>query len=184
MLGKFKPGWMMVLLVIALLVAFGGAGAVAAQADDVIYGAMKKNNGQLRIIDSPDDLLKSEELISWNRIGPQGPQGPSGTGYLFPNHPTVVSIHRKNVSSIPAGWKLTGTYVPCLDYERTTYWPFSCTDNHFGLLLVGFDRTGSIVQQVSDGGNRYWSSASVNTAARTVTFVGQSGSATLSCKND
>ena len=77
MLRKFKPTWT-ALLVIILVLAVGGASVVVAQGDNVIYGAYQKNNGQLRIVGSPDEVRKSEELISWNKEGPRGPQGEVG----------------------------------------------------------------------------------------------------------
>ena len=46
--------------------------------DQVICGCYKKQNGQLRIVNSPNDCRPSEVAISWNLIGPEGPQGPQG----------------------------------------------------------------------------------------------------------
>ena len=39
---------------------------------------MKKNNGQLRIVNAGTNCLPSETAISWNAVGPQGPQGEQG----------------------------------------------------------------------------------------------------------
>jgi cysteine-rich repeat protein len=52
--------------------------------DQVIYGCYKKQNGQLRIVNNPNDCRPSEVAISWNLVGPKGdkgdpgPQGPQG----------------------------------------------------------------------------------------------------------
>lgn len=46
--------------------------------DDVIDACYNGNNGQLRIVDEPDECRPSEEAISWNIEGPQGETGPQG----------------------------------------------------------------------------------------------------------
>jgi len=48
------------------------------QQQTVLYAAVKKNNGQMRLISNPSECLPSEYVISWNQAGLQGPQGPPG----------------------------------------------------------------------------------------------------------
>lgn len=64
-------------------------------------------------------------------------------------------------------------------YEGTTYWAFSRSDNFGGLLLVGFDGSGKTIQQISVGGDRYWNNATIDTNAKTITFIGQSSNVTM-----
>jgi len=45
---------------------------------EILYGCYKKENGQLRLVNSTDQCLPSEMPISWNQKGAAGPQGPEG----------------------------------------------------------------------------------------------------------
>jgi len=62
------------ILAIAVLLTVGAGIAVADPGDDgtVINACAMDNNGQLRIVDGPDDCNKSEYLVSWNIQGDPG----------------------------------------------------------------------------------------------------------------
>jgi hypothetical protein len=49
-----------------------------AQATDLIYACIQKNNGQTRIASGPGECRSSEVAVSWNVAGPQGPKGDTG----------------------------------------------------------------------------------------------------------
>lgn len=67
------------LIVATVIVMVVGAGIAAADVDDDIVNACARiNNGQLRIVEGPDDCLNSEYPVLWNVEGPQGPQGEQG----------------------------------------------------------------------------------------------------------
>jgi hypothetical protein len=59
-------------MVLTLLVVTG----VPCYSD--VINACKQNNGQIRIVNSPDDCRRGELPISWNQAGIPGPQGPAG----------------------------------------------------------------------------------------------------------
>jgi len=101
MLRRFKPSWLTILLVALITVSLGASAIVASTpAGSVIYAAIQKNNGMLRIINSPDEVKNSETLISWNKEGIQGPAGLQGlqgvkgdtgaTGAIGPQGPQGV----------------------------------------------------------------------------------------------
>jgi hypothetical protein len=68
------------LISLVLVCAILSLGAIeSATADEVIYGCVQKNAGNLRVVDSPSQCnLRNENPISWNLVGPQGPVGPTG----------------------------------------------------------------------------------------------------------
>jgi hypothetical protein len=53
--------------------------ATSVIAGEILYGCYKKENGQLRLVNSTDQCLPSEMSISWNQKGTAGPQGPEGS---------------------------------------------------------------------------------------------------------
>ena len=68
-----------VLSVSSILLGLLAAMAVPCQAQpQVIYGCAQENNGQLRIVQSPNECRPSERAVSWNLRGPAGPAGPQG----------------------------------------------------------------------------------------------------------
>ncbi len=71
------------LLGLAIVVALALGGIAYANIPDsggVIHACYKKNQGDLRVIDTEkaQACLGSEEPLTWNHTGPQGIQGPSG----------------------------------------------------------------------------------------------------------
>ena len=82
MFRKYKTVW--IAIVVALIVASLGAGAVMAKSllnpvsDGVISGAYQKVNGMLRLVNGEEDIRPSEVFIQWNQKGEPGIQGPSG----------------------------------------------------------------------------------------------------------
>jgi Collagen triple helix repeat (20 copies) len=79
--GRFRLSPAVLVAVGALVFALGG-GALAAipGSDGVIHACYKKEQGQLRVIDSAQSQTckKSEGALTWNQTGPPGPQGPKG----------------------------------------------------------------------------------------------------------
>ena len=69
-----KKGMAVSGLILSMLLVLGVSNAAA----NVIQACMKINNGQVRIVNSPDECRPSEGYIAWNEIGPVGPQGPPG----------------------------------------------------------------------------------------------------------
>jgi hypothetical protein len=60
-------------------IAAGVAYATIPDAQGVIHGCYKAQNGQLRVIDpNLDSCGPSENALEWSQTGPQGPQGPKG----------------------------------------------------------------------------------------------------------
>jgi len=53
--------------------------ASAAEPSTMVYAAVNKSSGTMKIVSGPDAKLGSNEyLLSWNQIGPAGPQGLQG----------------------------------------------------------------------------------------------------------
>jgi hypothetical protein len=83
---KSRPALITAGLVGAVVLGTGLAFGAIPAGDGVIHGCYKKNNGQLRLVDSASqgghghhsDCNPSELSISWNQQGPQGIQGPPG----------------------------------------------------------------------------------------------------------
>jgi uncharacterized protein YjbI with pentapeptide repeats len=65
-----------------LVVGAAGSAVVVASIPDangVVHGCFRTNNGSLRIIDSAvDTCTGNETALNWNQTGPQGPAGPTG----------------------------------------------------------------------------------------------------------
>jgi hypothetical protein len=85
---------------VATALVGGVVGAAIPGQSGVIEGCYQKNHGQLRLVDSAADCMRSERNISWNQagqtgaqgvpgpagekgeVGAQGPPGPPGSGGL------------------------------------------------------------------------------------------------------
>ena len=65
-------------MALGLTCVFVFSTSIQSLAEDVIYGCFKKQNGQLRIVNSPSDCKPSEVAISWNLAGPKGDKGDKG----------------------------------------------------------------------------------------------------------
>jgi len=66
-------------VVSAVVGAVGYAYASGRPATTVIYAAVSKSNGTMRIVSGPTAKIKTNEyLLSWNQMGPQGLVGPEG----------------------------------------------------------------------------------------------------------
>lgn len=114
--------------------------------------------------------------------GPAGPQGQPGGNYLFPSqytlmNPTVTSGYPPFE---PSGLWIYPRPAPAVVYEGTTYYPFNYNDNRFSIAFIGFDAAGRMVQRMEVSGPRYVSAITVDAAARTITFISQTGSRTIS----
>jgi len=115
-----KSRIVLVWAIVATIVAIVGASTVAAQAssgEGTIYAAYQKVNGMMRFITSPADARPSEEVISWNQVGPQGPQGPQGVpGPTGPQGPSGLSgfevIYSEGFAVPPHGYKTIHLTAP------------------------------------------------------------------------
>lgn len=80
-LGRFRLSPALLVAVGAFVFALGG-GALAAipGSDGAIHACYKKEDGQLRVIDTAQSQTcnKSEVALAWNQTGPTGPQGAKG----------------------------------------------------------------------------------------------------------
>lgn len=82
----FKKHKVLQLIVILLVLSQTSVGLVVAIAknsldpisNDGVISAAYKDNGDLRLVNGPDDIKKDETFISWNQQGIAGPQGPQG----------------------------------------------------------------------------------------------------------
>ena len=72
--------------------------------DVIYYGSYRKNNGDLRIVDNPNECRRSEVPIYWNQIGPQG----------VPGHSPVLTWSGDQIAidSVVSGPHLTGPQGP------------------------------------------------------------------------
>lgn len=84
---------------------------------------------------------------------------------------------------IPAGLKVecladpddftVAAECPVIKCGTITYWAFSSSDNADSMTVVGYDASGTAVHQTSLTGARYIYKIDVDSAAQTVTLVGQ-----------
>lgn len=63
----------------ALMVGVGFAIASIPDASGVFHACYKKNQGQLRLVESASNCRPSEKATSWSQTGPPGPPGTPGT---------------------------------------------------------------------------------------------------------
>lgn len=80
-----RSGATVVVMMVAAAAALGLAVAAnIPNANGVIHGCYKENNGQLRLVERAADCTNNERHIKWNQagndgpVGPQGPQGATG----------------------------------------------------------------------------------------------------------
>jgi hypothetical protein len=64
---------------VVVVAAFSAGGIALAHHDaNTIHACAKQQTGSLRMVESADDCLSSENAVEWNVQGPQGPIGPQG----------------------------------------------------------------------------------------------------------
>ncbi len=93
----------------------------------------------------------------------------------------TVSTQSSPPGAVPSGLKVTCLSSPCpiVRCGEITYWFFSYIDNRLSLAVTGYGPSGTVVKGPTEKtGVRYVDTISVNTAAQTVTAVGQSGYST------
>jgi hypothetical protein len=111
----------LVVILTGCILALLGAGlAVAVTSADEIHACALKPTGYLRRVSDPRECRRSEELVSWNREGPQGPPGPPGAGTALTyrvaredipfdsslNFPTTGSIRcQADETLVGGGWE-------------------------------------------------------------------------------
>ncbi|MEY3867479.1 MAG: hypothetical protein RLZZ338_1370 [Cyanobacteriota bacterium] len=98
--------------------------------------------------------------------------------------PLVVSVPSASCPSVPSGLK-SGASVgpndgnlspntPVVQYGGYTYWAHSYIDNRVSFNIVAYDAAGKVVKQWEKPGARYIYKITVDSAAQTITFWGQS----------
>jgi hypothetical protein len=114
-------------LLVILLVAAAGVAVAETGDGGTIYACAKKNNGQLRLVGSPDDCLGSENLVSWGMQGPPGGPGPQGEGGPAgpggePGPPGVDGEDGADGSSCSVNDNADGTFtMSCTDGTSVTW---------------------------------------------------------------
>ncbi|MDB5054147.1 MAG: hypothetical protein JWM44_2197 [Bacilli bacterium] len=99
-----------------------------------------------------------------------------GSSTLSETTPTVNENYPLTPPSIPSGLKVTcGTSCPILDWGVYSFWIFSYIDNRTSYEIVAYDSSGNIVRQWEQTGDRYMSDITVDSSAKTITFLGQAG---------
>jgi hypothetical protein len=100
------------------------------------------------------------------------------------NIPLVETVNVNTHPSIPEG--LTGSFSPAPDrldqsatcnvikFNGLTYWAYSYRDNRVGMNIVAYDAANKVVKQWEKTGARYLWKITVDEAAQTVVFHGQS----------
>jgi hypothetical protein len=68
----------LILVMLAICACVLMAMTTSAQTPNTVYGCYKKNEGQLRRVDSLTDCKKDEIPITWNIQGPKGDKGDAG----------------------------------------------------------------------------------------------------------
>jgi hypothetical protein len=119
MFRKYLVSKISLVVVVAVLLSLVGGSVLAKKPEvnpvsetGVISGAYKTSDGELRLVNGPDDVNPSEELIQWNQEGSQGeqgiqgdpgPEGPAGPGSrVFVATPLgVVSTTNTTLEPIP-----------------------------------------------------------------------------------
>ena len=102
---------------------------------------------------------------------------------LFPP-PMVKEVPSSSPPPVPSGLKVTCmkgpdaldpcTTCPVIQWCEYTYWAYSYIDNRYGMAIVAYDRGNNMVQEWEKTGARYVYKITVDNAAQTVTFWGQS----------
>ncbi|MBU3934538.1 hypothetical protein KKC00_01025 [Patescibacteria group bacterium] len=104
------------ILVFASVILVAGGVVLAANSipspDGTIYACYKNNNGQLRVVDDPQECLNSETAIFWSQSGVPGPQGPAGglsdVTYAFADSVTADQMFASATAQCPTGTLATG----------------------------------------------------------------------------
>jgi hypothetical protein len=65
------------------------------------YACVNKHSGTLRIVAAQTTCLQSENMISWNSVGPQGAPGPTGPTGPSGQGPGYVTNHVGETPDIP-----------------------------------------------------------------------------------
>jgi len=101
--------------------------------------------------------------------------------------PTVRIVETVTHPPVPRGWKqacvLSATIgapskrCPVLEYNGYTYWAWSDINNAVAMAIVAYDSHGNAVKQWNRNGARYIWNITVDAAAQTVSFIGQSNAA-------
>lgn len=96
--------------------------------------------------------------------------------------PEIKQISTASAPKPPADMKVTclisptdlrmNPNCPVISYKGIEFWPFSYIDNRYSIGLVGY-QGGQIVKQFELKGTRYVYAITVDTAAKTVTILGQ-----------
>ena len=99
--------------------------------------------------------------------------------------PVVENVEMTNLPDTPYGLKVTclegtdtlqsSSTCPVIKWDGYTYWAYSHHDNRIAMTIVAYDTAGNVVQQWYRTGARYVVQITVDTAAKTVTFLGQDG---------
>jgi hypothetical protein len=66
------------LITLAVAAVFMSHNSQTLGEDGLVDGCYHKTTGQMRIVSDSGQCKKVEQLISWNKQGPQGPQGEPG----------------------------------------------------------------------------------------------------------
>ena len=112
------------------------------------------------------------------------PPGPTPPPAGCPTVPQVSSVPSSPGPKIPSGLKVTclqgpntlnlSTTCPVVQSQGLTWWAQSYIDNRSSMAIVGYASSGAPVAQLVKPGARYVYKVTVDSAARTVTFWGQS----------
>ncbi len=105
-------------------------------------------------------------------------------GAVAQEAPTVDQRLNSSHPAVPSGWKEacvqgpdTGApseQCPVLTYNGYTYWAYSDINNDVAMSIVAYDAAGEIFKQWDRPGARYIWQITVDAAAQTVSFAGQS----------
>jgi hypothetical protein len=86
----------------------------------VINSCYHKNDGELRVVESPDQCKSNEEALTFNQTGPQGPEGPQG-----PAGPSgtsqVYAVYAPGPFFVNSGYPAGNPLVATKDVPAGTY---------------------------------------------------------------
>lgn len=95
---------------------------------------------------------------------------------LTSSHP-MVPKQFKEACVVSATSGAESPNCPVLKYNGYTYWAWSMNDNESVMDIVAYDDAGNIVREWQRQGARYIWNITVDTTAKTVSFIGQSNAA-------
>ncbi|HBF39590.1 MAG TPA: hypothetical protein DDW50_20015 [Firmicutes bacterium] len=112
---------------------------------------------------------KTSVTMSFNdlRVPPTVTTVPAGS------HPAIPSDLKEIALSDPSSGNPSST-DPVLKWGNYTYWAYSYIDNDYYLAIVAYDAAGNMVGRWDKYGARYIWQITIDAAAKTVTFWGQS----------